>query len=168
MPNENWFTYRHGLGLELDAPREAFDDRGLADARLADEHHGIRALTVAENFEQLLDLLVAPVDRRDLVLAREQVEIRREVLEERRQLEPLAQALFTQLVVAHPRRDPRDENSGLDAVVPDDRHRHALALLEDRREEIRRLDRLPSCAAGPMKGQLEKKIGRRAHSGPGA
>ena len=58
------------------------------------------------------------------------------MLEERRQLEALAEPLFTQLVVAHPRRDARDEHFGLDAVVANDRHRNALAFLEDRREQI--------------------------------
>ena len=91
------------LGLELDAAREAFDDRGLADAGLADEHHRVGALAVAEDLEHLLDLVVAAEDRRQLVLAREQIQVRREVLEERRQLEPLLQPLVAQLDVAHPR-----------------------------------------------------------------
>ena len=48
---------RHRLGLELDAARQAFDDRRLADAGLADEHHGVGALAVAEDLEHLLDLV---------------------------------------------------------------------------------------------------------------
>src|SRR5205085_5515692 len=125
---------------------------------------GVRALAMTEDLEDLLNLLVAAVDRRDLVLAREQVEVRGEVLEERRQFEPLPQPLFPQLVVAHARRDARDEHLGLDAVMTDDRHRHALALLEDRREEIGRFDGLPSGPAGLMEGELEDKLGRRRHT----
>ena len=96
---------RHRVGLELDAAREALDDRGLADAGLADQHHRVRPLAVAEDLEHLLDLVVAAVDRRDLVLARQQIQVGREVLQERRQLEALAQALFAQFVVPHPGRD---------------------------------------------------------------
>ena len=55
-------TDRHRLRLELDPPGEPFDDGRLADARLADEHHGIGALAVAEDLQHLLDFLVAAVD----------------------------------------------------------------------------------------------------------
>ena len=57
---------------------------------------------MTENLQHLLDLLVASIDRRDAVLPREQVQVRREVLEERRELEPLAQPLFAQLVNERP------------------------------------------------------------------
>ena len=89
--------------LELDAPGEPFGDRGLADAGLADQHHRVGALAMAENLQHLLNLLVAAEYRRQLVLAREQVQVGREMLEERRQLEPLLQPLLAQLHVAHPR-----------------------------------------------------------------
>jgi uncharacterized protein YdeI (YjbR/CyaY-like superfamily) len=52
---------------------------------------------VTQDFEDLLDFLVASEDGRHLVLAREQVEVRREVLQERRQLEALLEALFAEL-----------------------------------------------------------------------
>ena len=152
---------RHGLGLELDAPRQPFDDRGLADAGLADQHHRVRALAVAEDLEHLLDLRVASVDGRDLVLPREQVQVGREVLEERRQLEALAQPLLAQFVVAHPGGDARHEHLGLDAVAANDGNRNALALLEDRREQVGRLDRLAAGAARLVERQLEHQLGRR-------
>jgi hypothetical protein len=76
--------------------------------------------------------VIAAVDRRDLVLPREQIEIGGEVLQEWRQLEALAQPLFTQLVVAHPGGDSRHEDLRLDAVPTDDRHGNSLAFLEDR------------------------------------
>ena len=98
-------TDRHGLGLEFDAAGEALGDRGLADTGLADQHHRVRPLAVAEDLQHLLDLQVATVDRGDLVLTRQQIEIGREVLQERRQLESLAQALFAQFVVPHSGRD---------------------------------------------------------------
>ena len=40
----------------------------------------------------------------------------------------------------------------------------ALALLEDRGEEIGRLDRLPSGAARLVERELEDKLGRRRHA----
>ena len=103
---------RHGVGLELDAPRQPFDDGRLADARLADQHHRIGALAVAEDLQHLLDFLVAAEDRRQLVLPREQVEVGGEVLQERRQLEALLEALLAQLDVAHPRVSREESTSG--------------------------------------------------------
>ena len=119
---------------------------------------------MTEDFQHLLDLLVASVDRRDAILPREQVQVRREVLEKRRQLEPLAQPLFAQLVVTHPRGDARNEHIGLNAMVANDGNRDALALLEDRREEIGRFNRLPSSATRLVEGELEDKLGRRRHA----
>ena len=126
----------HTVGLELDAPRQSFDDGRLADPGLADEHHRVRTLAMAEDFQHLLDLVVAAVDRRELVLTSEQVEVGREVLEKRRQLEALAQTFFAQLVVAHPGRNTRHEHFRFDAVAPDDRHGAALALFENRWKQI--------------------------------
>ena len=100
---------RHLLRLELDPARQAFGDGGLADARLAEQQHRVGALAVAEDLEHLVHLGVAAEDRRKLVLPRELVQVRREVLEERRQLEALLQPLVAQLVVAHPRRQARDD-----------------------------------------------------------
>ena len=152
---------RHGFGLELDAPRQAFGDGGLADAGLANQHHRVGALAVAEDLQHLLDFLVAAEHRRQLVLARQQVQVGREVLEERRQLEPLLQPLFAQLQVAHARGQPRDEHVRLDAVAPQDRHRHALRFLEHRGKQVGRFDRLPAGAAGVVQRELEDELGRR-------
>ena len=121
----------HGVRLELDAARETLDDRGLADAGLADEHHRVGALAVTEDLEHLLDFLVAAVDGRDLVLPRQQIQVRRKVLEERRQLEPLPQPLFAEFVVPHPGGNSRHKDLRLDAMAANDRDRNALALLED-------------------------------------
>ena len=58
------------------------------------------------------------------------------MLQERRQLEPLLQALLPELVIAHPRGKPGNERLRLDAVPADDRDGDALSLLEDRRKQI--------------------------------
>ena len=156
--------HRHRVGLELDPPRQPFGDRGLADARLADQHHRIGALAVTEDFEHLLDFLVAAEDRRQLVLPREQIQVRREVLQERRQLEALLQALLAQLHVAHPRVEAGHQHFGLDAVAAQDRHRNALRLLEDGGEQIGRFDRLAAGAAGVVERELEDELRRRRHA----
>ena len=52
-----------------DAPRQALDDRGLADAGLADEHRVVLR-AAAQHLDDAADLLVAPDDRVELALAR--------------------------------------------------------------------------------------------------
>jgi len=105
---------------------------------------------VAEDLEHLLDLAVAPDDRRDLVLPRQQVEVDRKVLERRRELEALAQLLLAQLAVAEVRRHPRHQRIRLDAVAADDHHRCLLALVQDAGHQVRRLDGLTARSAGVM------------------
>ena len=152
------------LGLELDAAREAFGDRRLADAGLADEHHRVGALAVAQDLDGLLDLVDAAEDGRQPVLAREQVQVRREVLEERRQLELLLQPLVVALDVADAGRDARDQRLGLDARLAHDRGRHALAVLEQRGEEVSRLQRLAPGARRVVMCELEHQLRRRRHA----
>ena len=155
---------RDALRLELDAERQPFGDRGLADPRLADQHHRIGALAVAQDFQHLLDFLFATEHRRQLVLAGEQVQVRREMFEERRQLEALLQPLFAQLHVAHPRVQSRHQHLRLDAVAPEDRHGHALRFLEYGGEQVGGFNRLPAGPAGVMKRQLEDQLCRRRHA----
>ena len=129
---------RHAVGLEFEAPRDPFGDGRLADARLAQEQDGIRALAMTEDLENALHLGVAPEDGRDLVLPRELVEVGGEVLQERRQLEPFLEPLLAQFVIAHPGVQAGDERLRLDTVTADDRDGDPLRFLEDRREQIRR------------------------------
>ena len=51
-----------------DVLREAFDDGGLADARLA-EQHGVVLRAAREDLHDALDLLAAADDRVELALA---------------------------------------------------------------------------------------------------
>src|SRR5207248_5735740 len=103
-----------------DPPRQTFDDRRLADARLANQHYRIGALAVTQNLEDLLDFLVATENRRHFVLAREQVQIRGEMLQERRELEAFLQPLLPQFHVPHARVQTSHEHLRLDAVAAQD------------------------------------------------
>ncbi len=67
-------TRRNFLRFEFDESRESFDDSGLSDSRFPDQHRGVRAFLVAENFDHLLDFLLASYCRRNLVLTRQAVE----------------------------------------------------------------------------------------------
>ena len=63
-----------------DALRETFDDRGLADAGLADEHR-IVLRAARENLNDAADLFVAADDRIELALARRVGEVARVALQ---------------------------------------------------------------------------------------
>ena len=153
---------RQRLGLELDAAGEALGNRRLADAGLADEHHRIGALAVAQHLDGLLNLGVAPVHERQLVLAGEQVQVGREVLEKRRQLVALLQPLVFALDLFHARRDAGDQRFRLDAGAAHHRGGQSLAVLEDRGKQVRALDGLTAGACGVVEGKLEHQLaGRR-------
>ncbi len=116
---------------------------------------------MAEDFQHLLDLLVAAEHGRQLVLAREQVEIRREVLQERRQLEPLLQTLFSELQVTHACVQTRHEYLRLDAVPAKNRYRDTLRFFENRGKQIGGFNGLAARPAGMVQRQLEDELGCR-------
>ena len=74
---------------------------------------------------------VHPGHAAGLVLAGEEIQVCRKVLQERRKLETLPQPLFADFVVPHPGRNSRHKDLRLDAMVANDRDRNPLALLED-------------------------------------
>src|SRR5215208_1750698 len=114
---------------------------------------------MTQHFENLLDLRTAPVYRADLVFASQQIQVRRKMFQEGRQLETLAQALLPQFVVPNPGGDARHEDLRLDTMVANDRYGNALAFLENRLEQVGRFDRLPSGTARLMEGELEHELG---------
>ena len=63
-----------------DALREAFDDGGLADAGLADEHRVVLG-AARQHLDDAADLLVAADDRIELALARQLGEVAAVALE---------------------------------------------------------------------------------------
>ena len=113
---------------------------------------------MTEDLEDLLNLLVAAIDRGNLVQPHEQIQIGRELLEVRRQLEPLPQFLLAQFVVLDACGDSSHEKRRLDAVTPDDGGHAATALLEDCREQIGRFYRLPTGPVGQLQGVLEHSL----------
>ena len=103
---------------------------------------------------------VATEDRRELVLARQLIQVGGEVLEERWELETLLESFLPQLVIAHPCGQPGDKRLRLDAVSPDDRDRDPLRLFEYRRKQIRGFNRVAAAAARVQQGQLEQQLRR--------
>ncbi len=86
-----------------DLLREAFDDRGLADARLADEH-GVVLGAAAEHLLHALELVIAPDERIELVLHRRFGQVAAELGEQRRFLDAGERGLLVQQlddVLAH-------------------------------------------------------------------
>ncbi len=66
-----------------DVGGEALDDRGLADAGLADQHRVVLG-AAGQHLHDPLDLLLAPDDRVELLLARELREVATELVEDER------------------------------------------------------------------------------------
>jgi hypothetical protein len=110
----------NGIGLQFDAARESFRDRGLADAGLADQHHGIRTLAVAENFEDLLNLSIPAEDRGHLVQTGEEIQIGGELPQDRRHFKALPQTLIAQFELPKARFEAGDERLDVSAVVAQD------------------------------------------------
>ena len=76
MSSATIFLFFEPLGHVLpdDALRQPFDDGGLADARLADEHRVVLR-PARQHLNHAADLLVAADDRIELALARELGEV---------------------------------------------------------------------------------------------
>ena len=159
-------TRRNFFRLKLDQARESFDDRRLADARLADEHRRIRPLAVAEDLDHLLNLLLAPDGRRNLVLPRQLVERNAEVLEVRRQLELLLVLLLFLFARADACAHVLDDRLGVHAEISQNVDEHAALVLRERRENIGRLDGLAPLRARALHRALEEvgRFGRDAEA----
>ncbi len=149
------------VGLEFEAARETFGNRRLAHTGLPEQQDRIGALPMAEDLEHLIHLQLAAEDRRNPVLTCELIQVRGEVLEERRQLEPLPEPLVAQLVVAHAGREPGHDRFRLDPVPANDRDGNPLCLLEDGGEQVDGFDVVATQTAGVQERQLEEQTRRR-------
>ena len=119
-----------------DAQREAFGDRGLADAGLADQHRIVLG-PAGEHLDGAADFLVAADDRIELALARRLGEVARELLERvvavlrRLRIGGAAAAQLIDGGVEFLRREARLGERGADVAGLGERHRQQDALDRD-------------------------------------
>src|SRR5262249_43078915 len=109
---------RYFRRIELDHTGETFDDGGLADPRLADEHRRIGPLAVAEDFDHLLDLALTTDDRGQFVLPGELVERDAEMFQVRRKFVFLAERFGLLFARADALSDSLGGVLGVDAQPP--------------------------------------------------
>ena len=125
-----------GLGEDLgdfalgDPPGQPFGDRRLADAGLADQQRVVLA-PAAQDLDHALDLVLAADQRIDLAVARELVEVLRELVERRALAVRLVLLAFGARAAALARLGRLGRIALLDAVgdeVDDVEARHALLV----------------------------------------
>ncbi len=136
-----------------DLLRQAFDDRRLADARLADEH-GVVLGPPAEHLLHALDLGVPADERIELVLHRRVRQVAAELGEERRFLHPRERRLFVQErddVLAH----------GVEAhpLFHEDRRRDRSFLAQNAQQQVLGADVVVQQPVGFLGGILEHALG---------
>jgi hypothetical protein len=110
--------------------REAFDDRGLADAGLADQHRVVLG-AAAQHLLHALELVVAADQRIELVLHRRFGQVAAELREQRRFLDARQRRLFVQqlddvfadLVETHP-------------LFHEDGRRHRSLFAQDAEQQV--------------------------------
>src|SRR5205085_908651 len=157
---------RNLLGFEFNQTRETFHHGGLADARLAHEHGRVGALAVAEDFDHLLNLLLAADGRRQLVGAREAIQRDAEVLEVRRKLELLLVLLLLLLARPNARANLLDDGLRVRTEIAEHSHQRAVLVLREGHEEVCGLDGLSTLRARSLHRALEEfnRLGRDAYS----
>ena len=155
----------HGGWFELDAPRQSFCDGSLADAGLADEHHRVGPVAVAENFEHLLDFLLASEHGRQAILLGKHVQVCGKLFQVRGQLEAFLQAFVTHLDFPRPLVQVKHHIRRIGAVPRENRCRRAWRrLLEDRHDDIHGFHGLLSGPHGAVQGQLQDELGGHRHA----
>jgi hypothetical protein len=173
-----------------DVLRQALDDGGLADARLA-QQHGVVLRAPAQDLDHALDLVLAADDRVEVVLARELGEVAAEGVERRglalgaaraglaaglallgpaaagRLAAAAAAALAALLrLLAALRRAQELEHLlahvlELDAQVREHAGRDALALLDQAQQQVLGADVVVAELAGFLEAELEHLLGAR-------
>jgi len=148
---------RHAFGSNRFAAHSPFGDGGLADARPPDSIRN-SARSRDTGFEHLLNFLVAAEHRRQLVLARQQVQVRRECFRNGGQLETASSGAPPRSSMSRIRCcSTRYEHFRLHAVAAENRDRDALRFLEHGRKE----SAASSSDAGPagvMERQFENEL----------
>ena len=141
-----------------DALRQAFGDRRLADAGLADERRVVLG-AAAEDLDDALDLVGTADDRVQLVLARQ----RGEVAAVRVQRGGLRLALGRGgLALGAEQRRGLDANlGGVDPEVRQDARRHAFTLADEAEQQVLRADVVVVELARFFEGELDHALGAR-------
>ena len=91
---------------------------------------------MAEDLEDLSNLSIAAKDRGQLVEAGEPVQVGGELIDVRRQIETLLEALVAQFTLTEMGLDPRRDDVVLDTEALQDRDRYALRFVEQREEQV--------------------------------
>ena len=136
-----------------DLLREAFDDRGLADAGLADEH-GIVLGPAAEHLLHALDLDVAADERIELVLHRRVGQVAAELGEERRFLHARQRRLLVQQ-----RDDILADGVQAHPLFHEDGRRDRTLFAKDAEEQVLRADVVVQQPVGFFRGELQDALG---------
>ena len=136
-----------------DLLRQPFDDGGLADARLADEH-GVVLGPAAEHLLDALELVLAADQRIELVLHRRLGEIAAELGQQRRLLDARQRRLFVQQlddVLAH----------GVEPhpLFHEDGRRHRPLLAQDAEQQVLGADVVVQQPVGLFGRKLQHPLG---------
>ena len=139
-----------------DLLRQPFDDRGLADARLADQH-GVVLGAAAEHLLDALELVLAADQRVELVLHRRLGQVAAELGEQRRLLDPRQRRLLVQQlddvladgVQAHP-------------LFHQDGRRHRALFAQDAEQQMLGADVVVQQPIGFFGRELQHALGFRA------
>ncbi len=145
-----------------DPLREALDDRGLADARLADQH-GVVLRAARQHLNHAADLVVAPDDGIELALLREHGQIAAVTLE---RLVLAFRVLVRHALAAANRRERFEDAIASEAgLLQDPCGRGAPGLAGDGDEEVFRADVLVlqplGFGLGEIGDELEPRRNRR-------
>jgi hypothetical protein len=153
-------TLRDPVRFVLQPHREPFRHGGLADPGIADDHHRVAAVLVAQVFDDLVDLPLAPDDRRDLPLAGQQVQVHPEGTQVGRQLVALPELLDLLLAAAQLRGETGQREGGVHPVALEDPRRDGMDFVENAEEQVLGVDLGAAVPLGRLPRDAEHLLGR--------
>ena len=135
-----------------DLLRQAFDNRRLADAGLADEH-GVVLRPAAEHLLHALELVLAADERIELVLHRRLGEVAAELREQRRFLHARQRRLFIE-----ERDDVLTDGVQAHALFEENRGGHRALLAQDAEQQVLGADVVVEQPVGLLGGELQHAL----------